>query len=261
MYERYREWKRWEPGDFGKCASPDAVYFKSELTAAGIPDMRQVRVLEIGFGNAAFARWATDHGASYTGVERIPELVALGRECGLDVHVADARLDCLADKRGSLDVVVAFDVFEHLAIGELTSLLSALRDLLKEGGRLIARFPSGDSPFARAVQYGDLTHQTVLGSSAVRQLAASTGFAVDQAREPAFPVLGLGARAATRRALARLAQAVVFPLVARVFMGGGHPVLTPNMVAVFLKPPGCQEPPAGQEGGSRTKGAIERGDR
>lgn len=235
MYERYREWKQWEPGDFGKCTSPDAVYFKSELAAAGIPDMRRVRVLEIGFGNAAFARWATDHGASYTGVERIPELVALGRECGFDVHVADGRLDCLADKKGALDVVVAFDVFEHLAIGELTSLLSALRDLLKEGGRLIARFPSGDSPFARAVQYGDLTHQTVLGSSAVRQLAASTGFTVVQVRNPAFPVSGLGTRAWARRTFVRLTRRVVFPLVARVFMSGGPFVLTPNMVVVFVK--------------------------
>ncbi len=235
MYDRYREWKQWIPEEFGKCGLADAVYFCSELNAAGVPCLRQMHVLEIGFGGGAFARWAIDNGANYIGVERIPELVTRGREVGFDVRVANPTLDCLSESKNALDIVVAFDVFEHLSIAELTALLRVLHDLLTESGRLIARLPSGDSPFARAIQHGDLTHQSIIGSSAVRQVAISTGFRVEQIREPSFPLLGLGALATVRRSFITLIRALVYPVIERVFMGGGRFVLTPNMLVVFSK--------------------------
>lgn len=235
MYFDYERWKGWLTEPFGVFDDASAVYFHAELIRSGLGSMRDLRVLEIGFGNGAFAGWASRAGAQYLGTEVIPELVAKGRDAGFDVHEASIPLDSVASK-GDVDVVIALDVFEHLDRGGLRNMLVSLRDCMKPGSRLISRVPSGDSPFGRATQHGDLTHRTVLGSSAVRQLAHEAGFEVVSVREPAFPLRGLGLRVFLRRLGVVAARRLLFPIITHAFMGGGQPVLTTNLVFVLVKP-------------------------
>lgn len=231
----YPDWKGWTAADFGACGRSESAYFAAELRRCGVPLHAGMRVLEIGYGNGAFAGWAVRSGAAYLGVEAIPALVQCGREKGFDVHGDDVPLSAIA-AIGSVDVVIAFDVFEHLEIPQLTDLLRAVRDTMKVGGRLVARVPSGDSPFARYVQHGDLTHLSTLGSSAVRQLATATRFNVEQLRAPVFPLRGGGPGAFLRRGLVVVGRALAYPIIARLFMGGGSPVLSPNMLFVLERP-------------------------
>ena|ERR1017187_5913066 len=109
------------------------------------------------------------------------------------------------------------------------------RERLDRGGLLLARFPSGDSPFSGPVFRGDLTHRTLLGSSASRQLAMEAGFEVCQARPPVLPVWGLGLVHAVRRMAVRLTQALVFSFVRHVLMGNASAVVSPNMIIVLRK--------------------------
>jgi len=233
-YDNYREWKRWGFDAFGTFSHGESIYFDAELSRCGVNELARMRVLEMGFGNGAFAGWVTRKGAVYKGVEVIPELVLRGREEGFDVYQGHLPLSSIAEN-SSLDIVIALDVFEHLDQSELREILHSVHDALKLGGWLIARVPSGDSPFARSIQHGDLTHCSTLGSSAVHQLAASTGFLVEQVREPVFPLLGYGAMSFMRRGFIKLARTLVYPIVTRLFMGGGSPVLSPNMVFVLRK--------------------------
>jgi SAM-dependent methyltransferase len=233
-HDNYSKWKGWDSDAFGTWHRADGIYFNAELTKCGVGKLAGRHVLELGFGNGAFAGWATREGATYLGIDVIPALVARGRKAGYDVHLAGPSV-CDVATRDSLDLVVAFDVLEHFALTDLEQKLRDVGHVLKVGGRLIARVPSGDSPFARAAQHGDLTHRLTLGASAVRQLAASVGFAVDQCREPVFPLLGLGVRSFMRRSLVMLGRAMAYPVVTHVLMGGGSPVLSPNMIFVFRK--------------------------
>jgi len=70
----------------------------------------------------------------------------------------------------------------------------------------------------------------------VHQLANEVGFAVESVREPAFPIWGLGSWVFLRRAIVETFRLLAFAVITRVFMGGGRPVLTPNMVFVLEKP-------------------------
>lgn len=234
LYSGYREWKRWSSDPFGACDVASEVYFAAELRASGLTDLRGLSVLEIGFGNGAFAGWASRAGAKYFGTEIIPELVAKGRNAGFTVYDASHSMDPSIPE-ASIDVVVALDVFEHLDRHELAEMLRSLRGWLRPGGMVIARVPSGDSPFSGAIQHGDLTHRTVLGSSAVRQLAGETGFNVVGIRQPVFPLRGLGPRVFLRRLLVVAARRVAYPIVTHALMGGGQPVLTPNLVFVLTR--------------------------
>lgn len=234
-YREYDNWKGWSPRDFGKCDPALAHYYCFELMQSGVKLAAGKLVFELGFGNGSFAGWAKGQGASYIGTETIVSLVDAGRARGFEVYLDEDTLHALPAP-GALDFAVAFDVFEHLTLVEMREILGRFHVCLRPGGKVIGRVPSGDSPFARAIQHGDLTHRLTLGSSAVRQLAAEAGFDVYSIREPAFPLRGAGILSFLRRSAERAVRAGVYPIVAKLFMGGGTPVLTPNLLFVLIKP-------------------------
>ena len=235
-YKRYRDWKGWNAQAFGALDFESERYFAAEMGRAGILSLKGLNVLEIGFGNGAFAVWCKSAGAQYVGVEAIPELVEAARRAGVEAYESGEEEFALAKKAGSLALIVAFDVFEHLALRELEAVLLRCRDWLAPGGILVARVPSGDSPFARATQYGDLTHRLVLGSLAVRQIAFNAGLEVKAVRRPAFPIGGFGMVTKVRRLLVLAARSACHRFITLVLMGGGLPVLTPNMIFVLRRP-------------------------
>lgn len=230
----YRDWKTWSENDFGHCDKIGTCYFERELARAGIHVGPDTSVLEVGFGNGTFAAWATARQADYTGTELDPVLVQRAGHHGWRAFPATLALDTL-DLPRAPDCVVLFDVLEHLTIAEITELLTSARQVLADDGLLLARFPSGDSPFARPTQYGDITHQSILGSSAVQQLAAAAGMEVVQTRSPVLPVRGIGLRRALRRAPIIAARALVTPMIRLTFHNNHPTVITANMIAVLRK--------------------------
>jgi len=234
-YNGYREWKSWSSLQFGLYSSEDALYYSSECNRCGFSSINGISILEIGFGNGGFAAWATAMGAYYCGIESIIDLVNLGKEKGFNTHYNKSPLSDIIEA-STVDLVVAFDVFEHLSLEQLRLMLKDIYVRMREGGVLLFRVPSGDSPFSRSIQYGDLTHRLVLGSSALQQLAASTGFEVISVRSPAFPLWGLGVIKFVRRSIVSILRHIIYPIISNILMNGGKPVLTPNMVCAFRKP-------------------------
>lgn len=233
--ECYQDWKDWNRFAFTVCQKPEAVYFKNEIRRAGVTTLDSLSILEIGCGHGQFAVWAKASGANYIGTECIADLVQQGKQAGYDIRAADLPLSDIFSAE-SADIIVAFDVFEHLEEAALREMLGSCFRILRTSGRLIARVPSGDSPFSRAIQHGDATHRLTLGSSMVRQYAAATGFRVQSICEQTLPLRGLGLRTFVRRAIVRAIQKIAFPIIIRAFMGGGQPILTTNMVFVLTKP-------------------------
>lgn len=233
--DAYGAWKDWRPEEFGKFAPEDARYFEVELARAGIAVDNGTRILELGFGNGKFTGWARARGADYRGTELSERLVALARENGIAAFPATLDLaTVLAEAR--YDCVIAFDVMEHLSVEEIARLLQAVRDALKPGGRFLARVPSGDSPFAGAIQHGDITHRSVIGSGMMRQLAAQSGLDVAGIREPALPMSGMGIRRLLRRSLVTLTRVVIAKVLTMAFYDNQPRVMTPNMLVILERP-------------------------
>jgi SAM-dependent methyltransferase len=230
--DAYRAWKRWAEDEFGN--TYEAPYYRAELAKSQLPSLAGLRVLELGFGNGGFACWAVKQGAEYVGTELDQTLVDRAMRQGLNVYNAlDAKVDL--HRNGPYDLIVAWDVLEHVPRSDLAGLLAECRSLLApRGGAVVARVPSGDSPFSAAIQNGDLSHYPALGSSAIRYLAARCGFSRVEMRGAAFPILGYGAVPSVRRSIARLADCVVHPVV-RLLMRSRDAVLEPNMV-ITLRP-------------------------
>ncbi len=230
----YRDWKRWDASSFGALAAEEAACFRAEIARcqlAGGP----LDVLELGFGNGSFLAFCSRSGWSVTGIEADEELVRRAREHGFEAHHSAEPIGDIAGDR-EFDLIAAFDVFEHIETDALIGLLAELKSVLKPSGRILARFPSGDSPFSGAMYHGDMTHRSYLGSGKVQQIAIAAGLELVSMTGAALPLRGVGLRRASRRIPVLLVRRLIFGLFRAAFYANTARVLDPNAVAIFANP-------------------------
>jgi 2-polyprenyl-3-methyl-5-hydroxy-6-metoxy-1,4-benzoquinol methylase len=231
--ERYLDWKDWKDETFGCFDRLEARYFADETGIGALPG---VRVLEIGFGNGPFIGWAKSVGADIYGVELNATLVV--RACAfLGERKAFQGLDDagLAGLAGTFSFVVAFDVIEHIPQDLLPRFLAQIRALLAPDGRILLRFPNGDSPFGRLYQHADPTHVTTIGGEKLRYFARQAGLAVAVIRAPTLPLAGAGFKRAIKRTLVGAGRYLVERFVGLLYFGGRTIALAPNYLAILQK--------------------------
>lgn len=231
-YQNYQNFKDWNKSDFGSLSNEDRVYFDGEFKQIHKGSISGKNILELGFGNGSFASWSTQNGCKYYGTELIEELVLMAQEHEFNVFDATKPLKEVIPKN-SIDYIVAFDVFEHLSKEEIDFKLLECFEVLKNNGELIARVPSGDSPYSRSIQNGDFTHKISLGSSMIKQIAISNGYEVKEIRSPYTPISGLGLKSFIRRSIIKTFRSLIYPIISNILMGGGKPVLSPNILFIL----------------------------
>jgi SAM-dependent methyltransferase len=131
------------------------------------------------------------------------------------------------------DLIVAFDVLEHMMVEEIADFLSLAASLLNPGGRLLARFPNGSSPIGAFYQAGDITHVTVLSAPRIRQIGLSVGLDLKAAFNAARPLVGTGRSALAQKARYLVRDAIEI-FVGRLYFGKVVP-LDPNITVVLGK--------------------------
>lgn len=234
MCQVYLTWKAWSDRGFGQYSDEQALYYDLELRRSGLHNLCGLRIGEFGYGIGDFAGWVNDRGGDWLGLEIIPELLKRAASAGYAIVCPPATFSGAAGPE-KLDAIVAFDVLEHLEVQEIRDFLTDARIALKPAGLLLARLPCGDSPFVGAIYYGDLTHRTLLGSSAVAQLALETGFELCQCRPPSFPLYGFGPVKTFRRIVVHGINTLVYWGVRNLIMGKSEAVISPNMWVVLKR--------------------------
>jgi SAM-dependent methyltransferase len=236
--DSYSAWKNWTRESFATLTPAAARYFDAELARLGPRRIRHA--LEIGFGNGTFLRYARDRGWDVSGTEAIPGLVERAREAGFDAHAADA-LDRLAAAR--FDLIVAFDVLEHIPQQHIPPFLRSLARLLAPGGSMLFRFPNADSPFGRPYQHGDVTHCTYVGEAKLRHLARVSGLTVVAFRGEVRRDDATDWRSRLARLGIRLLERTVEPCIMYgLFPGWSFALFSPNSVAVLEQAVGSPAP-------------------
>lgn len=188
--QNYLQWKSWGNDTFGTLDKSDARYFCSEIKRTKQIFPKQSKVLEIGFGNGSFLTYALNNGWDICGTEANNNLVDLARNLGFNVTSAD---DLSHFSSNTFDLIVAFDVLEHIPQDFIPEFFKETKRLLKDGGFFIARFPNGDSPFGLINQNGDITHITTIGSGKARFFAAKEHMRLVYIGGEAKPLMGVGA--------------------------------------------------------------------
>lgn len=177
VYGNYRQWKGWAARTRH---STDWLLYEKELARSGIA--APGRLLEIGYGDGDFLRYAQSHGYRCSGIEIVDDSIDSMQNAGID-----ARLGTVAElAEGSFDLIAAFDVFEHMSAPDLLRTLKECARVLGPHGRLIARFPNAGSPFGVFTQHGDITHRLALSGDSYFQLAQLAGFTMVFQRNAAW---------------------------------------------------------------------------
>ena len=178
----YSAWKGWnEHSGFGSCGPGEIDYFTRELKEA-IGSPHPVHdVLEVGFGNGEFLGFCTSQGWNVQGTELSDLQVEIGMAAGFAVHGVD-HVGEIPD--GSLDLVAAFDVLEHIPQDNAIGFLSELAAKLRPTGAMVLRYPNSDSPLSNPLQYGDPTHVTQIGYYKMTYFAAQSGLEIVAYRGP-----------------------------------------------------------------------------
>ena len=144
-----------------------------------LPDSTHVSgILELGCGSGTLIGYLMSRGyRNVRGVDASKEQVQLAVDSGLEcVTLGDAIEAISRTEPMTEDVVVAFDVLEHLSLPDVISLTSHTLRILKPGGVLILHTPNAGGIFGNMACYGDLTHQTSFTAKSLSQLLRSIGF-------------------------------------------------------------------------------------
>jgi 2-polyprenyl-3-methyl-5-hydroxy-6-metoxy-1,4-benzoquinol methylase len=205
-----------------------ALVFRRDI-APLLPERRDIRLLDIGCGQGHLVQAVRQAGyLDVHGVDISGEQVAQAHAGGLheQVQQGDFR-EVLGRAAGTLDVVLATDVLEHLTRNEVVATMDLIRMSLKPTGMVVARVPNAGSPFGGHIRYGDLTHESWFTVRSLRQLTIATGFR-DLVVVPCKPVRH-GMRSTLRAAVWAVAStAMKLALAAETGAVRGH-MVTQNM--------------------------------
>jgi hypothetical protein len=83
------------------------------------------------------------------------------------------------------DVVVTFDVIEHLSKQELFECADEVQRILKKGGRWLIHVPNAESPMFGSIRYGDITHELAFTRHSLAQILAIAKFSQIECYEDA----------------------------------------------------------------------------
>lgn len=135
---------------------------------------RDVRILELGCGDGAFLFELAELG--YTSLVGVDSHLAVPRLGETPFFIeADAR-DFLAQCEESFDLVCAFDLVEHLYLGEAVDLMRLIFESLSPGGAVVLRTPNAGSVLASYGTHSDLSHVASYSEYSLFQLFDTAGF-------------------------------------------------------------------------------------
>ena len=182
----YKKWKKWDSESFGVLSKSENAYFEAELNTYNINKKQRLNVLEIGYGNGSFLRYALNKGWSITGIEQNHELYESAKAKGYNVFLYE---DLIKLSQQEYDLIVAFDVIEHIPKENLIDLFKQISGLLREDGYFVSRYPNGDSPFGLYYFNGDITHLSFIGENFYKYLLQESNLSFLTLRPPAEPLL------------------------------------------------------------------------
>jgi SAM-dependent methyltransferase len=163
---------------------------EAEITgrlAAYLPDVDRLvgagGVVDIGPGRGEWLTLLHEHGIAGYGIDVNLACIAACRAKGLEVVHTQAAPHLLGLPTGSLDMVTAFHVIEHLDIDQLLELLEAAHQALRPGGCLLVETPNPTNLVMAACDfYNDPTHRAPLPPDLTEYLVGAAGFEAIEVR-------------------------------------------------------------------------------
>ena len=147
-----------------------------------LPEDRQAVIVDVGCGWGSLLLDLRQRGyENLLGVEGDAEIAReADRRCGENTNrigiVHSEAITFFEHTSIAADRVLLFHVLEHFSAKHGTRLLKAVRERLKDGGRIVIEVPNMSSVTGMNMQCSDLTHATAFTEYSLRQLLDDAGF-------------------------------------------------------------------------------------
>lgn len=207
-----------------------APYFRHVIDRF-IPRCRQIKIVDLGCGHGSSLHFLKCAGyRNIIGIDVSSEQIAQAHRLGI-TEAHQGRVDSFLNNfaPGTVDVVLLFDVLEHLTRDELFSTLDGVHRILREGGVCIVHVPNAEGIYGMRIRYGDLTHEQSFTSRSMQQVFATIGFASVECFEDKPKVHGI--LSGLRRAVWE-AGTLPHRLLLAAETGQTQFILSQNMLAV-----------------------------
>lgn len=182
--------------------------FLNHVIKNHFPSDRSSTVIDLGCGSGDLILCARESGyRNIQGADRSPAQLKRAEERGIHIEQTDALTAAQALEPNSVDLIVTFDVIEHLHKDELLTLSHAIYQALKPEGRWLIHTVNAESPFFGRIRYGDLTHEQGFTQQSVTQLLHPQGFKKIKCLEDKPIVHGI--KSALRRILWQIFRSVL----------------------------------------------------
>ena len=199
------------------------------------PTDRDARILDLGCGNGTFLMAISKCGyRNLTGVDISPSQIEIARARGVGSVLCGSGLSFLEESSPSqYELVISFDVIEHLTRQELYSFGRAVQRVLVPGGRWLIHVPNAAGLFGNRIRYADATHEQAFTPESIGQWAAVLGFSRVRCFEDKPVVHGINSL------LRRVGWAIIRTVAATCLIVEGGPtknlILSQNLLAVMSK--------------------------
>jgi len=218
--QNYEDWKDWSELNFAEASVEENLYFSKLRKIFKLSN--NLDVLEIGYGNGSFLDFSRTIGWNISGVETIPELINRASHNNFEVF---KNID---DVQNKYDLIVAFDVLEHIESKDLGFFLEKIKRCLKSNGEFIFRTPNGSSPLGLANQHGDVTHVNIITQSKMHYWANSSNLNLNYYGGDIFLIYNGKLLKTPLRLVKRILQILTEGMVRWIFSPQSKGVLSSN---------------------------------
>jgi|GEM_PF-994008 len=157
----YRQFEDRHRGDRSIIKGRLKVYLDFILPLKALQE--SFKALDLGCGRGEWLELLQDQGIEAFGIDLDPGMLTACRERGLQAEEGDAIAALKALSSGSISLVTAFHVAEHLPFDDLLSLVTEAHRVLQPGGLLILETPNPENLVVAGHHfYMDPTHQRPL---------------------------------------------------------------------------------------------------
>src|SRR6266480_3264163 len=152
-------------------------YLKA-LIKRWLPKNMDESILDLGCGYGALLYFLRNAGyQKLRGVDSSSESVNAAKKLGLNfVEFGDVLKTLLEARDSSYDMLISFDILEHLTRDEILLCADQAYRILKPGGKWLIHVPNAEGIFSGSVFFGDLTHETLFTRQSLRQVMSVAGF-------------------------------------------------------------------------------------
>lgn len=167
-------------------------YLLSLLDAAGLSDVRGLKILDVGCGVGTMSLYFAAQGAQVTGVDISPRAIEIAQAAAKDIGLRNVTfLNGEVEKgRGSYDVVLCSEIVEH--VPDESGFLRLIHSNLRKGGTLILTTPSSENVLYRLGYYksfdAEVGHLRRYTPTTLRHVMEEAGFTVKTLRAVEGPL-------------------------------------------------------------------------